>query len=126
MSFTPTTALCLVNNPPPSVFRLMVRFLSWSFGYVFYKPTLVNGRERTELHIQWRREPGDAFSFSGKPPADGMYVVVADAMPAGKGKTTMTVYAPTMVFTVIPKAIKHWANGTNLGCPDLTKGQNSP
>ena len=85
-----------------------------------YKPTLLKSSNKTELHVQYEREPDDGIYLGGKPPADGMYVIVADAVPDGPKATKMTVYAPTMYFVHMPAAVKHWVNGTNLGCPDFT------
>jgi hypothetical protein len=87
---------------------------------VTYKPTLLKDSKKTELHVQWKREPDNDTYLGGKPPADGMYVIVADAVPDGPKATKMTVYAPTMYFVHMPAAVKHWVNGTNLGCPDFT------
>lgn len=57
--------------------------------------------------------------LGGPPPEEGMYVAVADLAPAGAG-TKVSVYATNVGFySHIPKAIKHWTSGTNLGCPDL-------
>lgn len=85
-----------------------------------YKPTLLKDSNKTELHVQYKREPDDGIYMGGKPPSDGMYIIVADAVPDGPKATKMTVYAPTMYFVHMPNAVKHWVNGTNLGCPDFS------
>lgn len=91
---------------------------------VTYTPTMVAGKSKSELHIQWRREPENSIylGMSGKPPANGMYVFVFDIEPKGKSKTRVSTFGTTMsAYQTIPNAVKHWTNGTNLGCPDLTK-----
>lgn len=85
-----------------------------------YKPTLLKGSKKTELHVQLTIEPDDAIYMNGRPPKDGTYIIVADAVPDGPKATKMTVYAPTMVYVHMPNAVKHWVNGTNLGCPDFS------
>ena len=89
-----------------------------------YTPTVVSTSKKTELHVQWRRTPWDStfLGSSGEPPANGVYITVLDAEPAGKGKTKITVYGPSLDnLRTVPDAAKRWAAGTNLGCPDLTQ-----
>jgi hypothetical protein len=86
---------------------------------IIYTPTVVSGPKGTELHLQWRRVPMDSYFAGGPPPPTGMYIMVADALPAGKNKTRLNVYAPSSLFRSAPDAVKHWANGTNMGCPNF-------
>lgn len=88
---------------------------------VFYTPTVLSQARKTELHVQWRRTPENAIYTNGKPPAKGPYILVADAVPAGNGKTRMNIYTTKHVYTLLPPAIKHWASGTNMGCPNLAQ-----
>jgi len=91
---------------------------------VTYTPTMIAGKNKSELHVQWRKEPENAvyLGMSGKPPANGMYVFVFDVEPDGKSKTKVSVFGTTnSEYQTVPNAVKHWAKGTNLGCPDLTK-----
>lgn len=91
----------------------------------FFTPTIAGGANKTELHLQWRTEPDDSLYMSGtKPPVTGAYIVVADAVPAGNGKTKLSVYATKHVFRSIPQAIKNWATGTNMGCPSMAYTDN--
>lgn len=89
---------------------------------ITYIPTLLSGKTKTELHVQWKRDPDDAIYLGGKPPASGMYIAVVDLTPVSKTKTKVDVYAPNMVFTMVPTAVKNWLNGTNMGCPDFSQG----
>lgn len=75
---------------------------------------------KTEIVVQVKVDPDNNVYLGGPPPKSGMYVAVADLVPVGSGKTKVSVYATDVgMFAHIPRAIKHWANGTNLGCPDL-------
>ncbi|MCK4910471.1 MAG: hypothetical protein KAR83_02465 [Thermodesulfovibrionales bacterium] len=83
-----------------------------------YKSTVLVGKNRVELHLQQHMR--SAINLSNEPPG-GSYVIVADATPLKKGKTLMKVYGPSMAWDNVTKAIKGWATGKNMGCPDLTK-----
>lgn len=89
---------------------------------ITYKPTFVSKKGKSELYLQWKRDPDKAIYVGGNPPAGGMYIAVIDFIAASKNKTKVDMYVPSMVFTSAPKAIKHWVNGTNMGCPDFTHG----
>jgi len=56
----------------------------------------------------------------GKEPEDGVYYMVADASPVGKDRTKVDMYWITRV-DLLAQAIRGWASGENLGCPDPTK-----
>ena len=89
-----------------------------------YTPTFVSTPRKSELHIQWRRTPWDSafLGTSGQPPAKGIFITVVDAEPAGKNTTKITMYGPSLEhLRTVPDAIKRWADGSNLGCPDLTR-----
>jgi hypothetical protein len=36
-------------------------------------------------------------------------------------KTRIDLYRPSMGHGVLIQAVKNWATGENVGCPDLTK-----
>lgn len=77
-----------------------------------------------ELVVQMKTNHGsnvkDVYP-GGPPPESGAYMAVADAVDLGNGKTRVSVYGATIsMFAHIPKAIKHWTQGTNLGCPDFS------
>lgn len=89
---------------------------------VFYLPTFKNTNNKVDLVVQWRRDPWRSVFTGGKPPKNGVYITAVDAMPAGKNKTKVTIYGPSnKVSQTVPNAIKHWAVGDNLGCPDLAQ-----
>ena len=47
--------------------------------------------------------------------------MVVDATPLDKKRTAITMYRPSMGKDTMVKAIKGWATGDNVGCPDLTQ-----
>ena len=65
-----------------------------------------------------------SYTLGGKPPKGGNYIAVIDIFKAGRSKTKIKQYSPPgrKYFSKIPNAVKHWANKTNMGCPDYTTG----
>jgi len=84
-----------------------------------YNPTVHLTNERAELHIQQDHEKG-VLNVTKKPEG-GYYLLVADAFPVGENRTKIDVYRPKMGYKHITSAIRGWATGDNLGCPDLAK-----
>jgi hypothetical protein len=85
-----------------------------------YKPTVLLGAQKAELHVQ-RHYQGGGIIVPGKEPEGGFYMVVADATPIERGRTRIDIYAPTHGADAVIKAITGWATGENVGCPDMTK-----
>lgn len=84
-----------------------------------YKPTVVVGTDRAELHLQRRHDQGVVKVYDEPP--DGHYILVVDAYPVGSNRTRIQLIGPSKGHDVIYRAINGWATGENLGCPDLTK-----
>ena len=84
-----------------------------------YKPTVIVTKDRAELHVQRLYKRGVIAAY--KEPDGGHYLVVADAYPAGQSKTRLDIFGPSRSHEVMIRAIKGWASGENLGCPDMTK-----
>jgi hypothetical protein len=84
-----------------------------------YKPTVVVGSGRAELHLQQTHERGVVKVY--KEPEGGYYLLVADAYPVGNSRTRIELFGPSRGYDVVYRAIQGWATGDNLGCPDLTK-----
>jgi len=88
-----------------------------------YNPRFIKGKKKSELHVQVIMTSSLSIgSIGDEPPKDGLYVAVIDFIKQGKNKTKINVHSPSMGFTAVPKAVKHWANQTNLGCPDFSDG----
>lgn len=89
---------------------------------ITYRPKLFKGKKKVTLQVQMEREPDKSIYLGGEPPKGGMIIAVIDVLSVAKKKSKVNVYAPSMVFTAIPKAVKHWLNGKSKGCPKLTGG----
>jgi hypothetical protein len=84
-----------------------------------YKPTVVVTKQRAELHVQQDHKSG-VLKVHAEPPG-GHYLLVADAYPLQNNRTRLQLYGPSRGFDVLIRAVKGWASGENLGCPDMTK-----
>ncbi len=93
--------------------------MSYQVIITTYNPTVLVSAERAELHLQQHHEAG-VLNVT-KEPEGGYYLLVADAIPAGKNSTRIDLYRPSVGFDVLIRGIKGWATGDVLGCPDLTK-----
>jgi len=84
-----------------------------------YKPTVLVSAKKAELHVQFHHDQG--VVKVSKEPVGGYYLLVADASPVTQTKTRIDLYRPSMGHGVLIQAVKNWATGENVGCPDLTK-----
>jgi hypothetical protein len=84
-----------------------------------YTPTVVVTDRRTELHVQQLHKTG--VVYPSKPPEGGIYLFVADATAEGAKRTRIQIYGPSKGYDVLHRAVRGWATGDNLGCPDMTK-----
>ena len=84
-----------------------------------YRGTAVLGPERAELHVQQLHKTG--VLYPSKPPEGGVYIFVADVYPQAGNRTRIQLYGPSRGYDVLYRAVRGWATGENLGCPDLTK-----
>ncbi len=85
---------------------------------VTYKPTVIVGKKKAELHVQ---QHTDNAMKVYKEPEGGYYLLVVDADPVKKNRTRVDMYRPKVGYKVLIKAVKGWATGKNVGCPDLTQ-----
>lgn len=93
--------------------------MSYQVIVTAYKPTVVVREDKAELHVQMLHEQG-VLNVS-KVPDGGYYLLVADAQPVGQDKTRIDLYRPAIGHGVLVKAVKGWATGEHVGCPDLTQ-----
>lgn len=84
-----------------------------------YKPTVVVTEERAELHVQQHHKAG--VLKVTEEPEGGYYLLVTDAYPVDKNRTRVQLFGPSLGYDVLIRAVKGWASGENLGCPDMTK-----
>ena len=83
-----------------------------------YKPKVLTTPQRVELHVQWHTKGEIHVS---PPPEGGAYRLLADAYPAGGGRTRLQWFDVTAGQDFLLDAVKGWATGQNMECPDLTK-----
>lgn len=85
-----------------------------------YKPTVLVGARKAELHVQ-RHFQGGGVIVPGKEPEGGLYLLVADATLIAPNRTRIDIYGPTRGADALIHAVTGWATGENVGCPDMTK-----
>ena len=83
-----------------------------------WNPTVKISDQRAELHIQQLHEQGVLNVY--EVPEKGYYMMVVDAIPTGTNSSQVIMYRPAIGNKALIKAIKGWAAGENIGCPDLT------
>ena len=83
-----------------------------------WNPTVKITDQRAELHIQQLHEKGVLNVY--EVPDKGYYTMVIDAIPVGKNSSQIVMYRSSVGNKALVKAIKGWAAGKNIGCPDLT------
>ena len=91
---------------------------SYQVIVTIYKPTVMVTGKKAELHVQFHHDQG--VVAVSKEPEGGYYLLVADAQPVTQTKTRIDLYRPSMGHGVLIQAVKNWATGENIGCPDLT------
>jgi hypothetical protein len=84
-----------------------------------YTPTVIVTKERAELHLQRKYTKGVINVY--KEPEGGHYIMVADAYPLAGNRTRLDLVAPSKGLDAVVRAVKGWATGENVGCPDMTK-----
>ncbi len=80
---------------------------------------MIVGANKVELHLQQKHLRG--VMKVREEPADGHYLFVVDAVPAGARATSVQIIGPSRGYDAIVRAIKAWADGSSSGCPDLTQ-----
>ena len=83
-----------------------------------WKPTVTVSENRAELHIQQLHEKGVLNIH--EVPDGGYYMMVVDAIPLDMNSSEIVMYRAYVGNKALIKAIKGWAAGENVGCPDLT------
>lgn len=84
-----------------------------------WNPTVKISSKKAELHIQQLHEQGVMNVY--EVPEKGYYMMVVDAIPLSKNRSEVVMYRSSVGNEALIKAIKGWAAGNNIGCPDLTK-----
>jgi hypothetical protein len=85
-----------------------------------YKPKAAVTERRTELTLQ-HRVTGTGITQVGGPPPEGFFIVVTDIYPVDKNASRVDVQKHMPGYEGVMKAIHNWAEGSNMGCPDLAQ-----
>ena len=93
-----------------------------TFGSVTntYKPKAAVSERRTELTLQ-HRQTGTGVTQLGGPPPEGFFIIVTDIYPVDKNASRVEVQKHIPGFDGVMKAVHNWAEGTNMGCPDMAQ-----
>ena len=83
-----------------------------------WNPTVKITDQKAELHIQQLHEQGVLNVY--EVPDGGYYTLVVDAVPTGANSSQVVMYRTSVGNKTLYKAIRGWARGENIGCPDLT------
>lgn len=83
-----------------------------------YNPTVIVGKDLAELHLQQHHKQG--VMKITEEPEGGYYLMVFDAIKLDGGNPRIEYYGSSVGHETIIKAVKGWASGENVGCPDLT------
>jgi len=83
-----------------------------------WNPTVKINGQKAELHIQQLHEQGVLNVY--EVPDKGYYMMVVDAIPLGNNRSEIVMYRSSVGNKALIKAIKGWAAGEKVGCPDLT------
>jgi hypothetical protein len=83
-----------------------------------YKPSVVESAQRFELHVQWRTQGEIHLSPA---PAAGAYRLVVDAHPLEGDRTRLQWFAPSAADDFLVHAVRRWATGENMQCPDFSR-----
>jgi hypothetical protein len=83
-----------------------------------WNPTVKITDQKAELHIQQLHEQGVLNVY--EVPEKGYYTMVVDAIPTGKKTSQVVMYRASVGNKTLNKAIRGWARGENIGCPNLT------
>lgn len=83
--------------------------------YALTRQTVRVSAQKAELYFQVKYE-----NTVTPEPEGGSYHLIADAYPVGGNKTRVDIYRRTKV-ELLAQAIRGWASGNNLGCPDPTQ-----
>lgn len=83
-------------------------------------PKVIADKRRTRLTLQVKSTDGNTVNLA-PPPPDGWYMMVVDVYPVDNHTTRVESYYQQTSFKGAFTAVKLWANGTNMNCPDLTQ-----
>jgi hypothetical protein len=84
-----------------------------------YRPTVIAGDAKAELRVQ-RKFSGAVYNPYTEPEG-GSYFLTAEATALGPARSKIDIYGTKVGADELIRAVTGWANGQNLGCPDMTR-----
>ena len=85
-----------------------------------YKPTVIVGEERAELHLQQHKKQANLIK-PHKEPEGGYYMLVVDVNRLGRDKIKVDIFAPRIGYAHVIDAVAGWLRGTSSLCPDMAE-----
>ena len=82
-----------------------------------YTPTVVATDNQVELHLHVRQEALIKLYEEGP---NGVYAFLARATPLDARRTHLEIWAGALGGEALRSAVKGWASGSFVGCPDLS------
>ena len=83
-----------------------------------YKPTVVVGDQRAELHLQ-QHKVSRMLIKPHKEPEGGYYLIVVDVDRLSRDRVKVDMYVPRLGYDHVIDAIDGWIRGTSSLCPDM-------
>lgn len=84
-----------------------------------YRSRVLPGTDHSELHLQQLHKTN--VIHLGTPPEGGAFVVVVDVHATSADRARLQIHGPAVGFEGIYRAVRGWATGKDLRCPDLTR-----
>ena len=85
-----------------------------------YTPKAATNDQRTELTLQ-HKVSGKGITQVGGPPPEGFFIIVTDVYPVDRGTSRVEVQKHTPGYDAVMKAVRGWAEGSSMACPDLSQ-----
>ena len=85
-----------------------------------YTPTVIVGKQRTELHLQQHKKQANLIK-PHKEPEGGYYLLVVDVDKLSPKRVRVDMYAPRMGYDHLVEAVDGWIRGTSQLCPDMAE-----
>lgn len=77
--------------------------------------------KQMECTLQSKVTGGNTIEVYDYPNKDGHYFFLVDAYPADQNTTRIVITRAPGMSDSVTQAAKNWADGSNMGCPDMTQ-----
>lgn len=86
-----------------------------------WKANVSANSKQMECVLQSKITGGNTYEVYDYPNSDGHYFFLVDAYPVDSGTTRIVITTAPGLSDSLPLAVKNWAKGDNMGCPDFTQ-----